>query len=79
MPKIMVSVPKRKFKLAVNRNLLKRKIREAYRLNKHLLSDEKLDRSYNFVFLFVSNKIESQETINESMKTILTHHLFINE
>lgn len=32
--RMMVSVPKRSFKRAVKRNLLKRRIREAYRLNK---------------------------------------------
>ena len=32
-----VSVPKRKFKQAVKRNLLKRKMREAFRINKHFL------------------------------------------
>ncbi len=35
--RIMVSVPKRHFKRAVKRNLLKRRIREAYRLQKELL------------------------------------------
>ena len=35
--RMMVSVPKRHFKRAVKRNLLKRRIREAYRLQKDLL------------------------------------------
>lgn len=36
--RIVVSVPKRLFKRAVKRNLLKRRIREAYRLQKELLA-----------------------------------------
>jgi len=35
-----VSVSKRNFKTAVMRNLIKRKMREAYRLNKYLLLDQ---------------------------------------
>ncbi len=36
--RILISVPKRNFKRAVKRNLLKRRIRESYRLNKQLLT-----------------------------------------
>lgn len=44
---ILISVPKRSFKKAVMRNRIKRRVREAYRLNKHLLNtDVKLQIAY---------------------------------
>jgi len=48
-----VSVSKRNFKNAVDRNYFKRVLRECYRLNKHLLYDN-LDKPYAMMF-FLSN------------------------
>ena len=41
--RLLVSVPKKLFKRAVKRNLLKRRLRESYRLQKSLLSATGID------------------------------------
>ena len=66
---IMVSVPKRHYKRAVDRNLLKRKIRESYRLNKELLSDALIPM--NITFIYVGKQSYSFDFINEKLILIL--------
>ena len=65
--KMGVSVSKKHFKLAVDRNYFKRVLRETYRLNKHLIL-ENIDKSYAIMFLYQSKDRLTYEEIN--LKTI---------
>ena len=61
--KMGVSVSKKYFKHAVDRNYFKRVLRETYRLNKYLLI-ENLDKPYAFMFFYQTKERLSYEEIN---------------
>jgi len=50
---VAITVSKRSFKQAPKRNLLKRRIREIYRLNKHLLYNDLNEREAQISFMIV--------------------------
>lgn len=64
-----VSVPKRLFKRAVDRNLLKRLIREAYRLNKKELYSLVLqkNRTLHLLIQYQHREIEDFRTIEKGV------------
>ena len=69
--RIMVSVPKRWFKRAVRRNLLKRRIREAYRTHKDLLPVSEKGGT-DLMFVFSSSQVEPFDVIREEVSVLLS-------
>jgi ribonuclease P protein component len=66
---VAISVPKKSFRLAVTRNIIKRRIREAYRKNKHLLYNclavENIQVA--FILIFRQNRIPDYQTTEKSV------------
>jgi ribonuclease P protein component len=71
--KVLVSVSKRRFKRAYKRNLLKRRIREAYRLNKHLIFPllEKNSVNIAIAFVYLPTEILPYNEIEKAMRATL--------
>ncbi|MGD0341913.1 MAG: ribonuclease P protein component [Bacteroidales bacterium] len=70
---VAFSVPKKGFRNAVTRNLLKRRMRESYRKNKYLLY-EQLEHSgicIAFIISFRHNSIASYSEIEKAMIEVL--------
>ncbi|MDX1942873.1 MAG: ribonuclease P protein component [Saprospiraceae bacterium] len=73
-----LSVSKKKFKRAVDRNRIRRLVREAYRLNKHILY-EKLteqqqatsDKQIALMVIYTGAEILSFEEIEKAMRELL--------
>ena len=65
--KVMVVAPKKSFKRAVDRNRLKRRMREAYRLHKDILPQSGLSIS----LLYVAKEIRSYKEIESAVVEIL--------
>ncbi|CAI2765981.1 ribonuclease P protein component [Flavobacterium collinsii] len=74
--KIGVSVSKKYFKKAVDRNYFKRVLRETYRLNKHFLLDN-IQEPYSLMFFYQTKDRLSYAEINT--KTIQLFEKFLQQ
>ena len=70
---VALSVSKKEFKLAVTRNLIKRRTREAYRKNKAILYDFLIASNKKIIFtmIFRDNSIPDYQTIEAAVKEMI--------
>ncbi|WP_375579107.1 ribonuclease P protein component [Marivirga tractuosa] len=68
---LLISVPKRKFKKAPNRNFIKRQVREAYRHHKNLIDPEKLNKNLRIAYIYTSDKKMPSNVLTKKLKKTL--------
>jgi ribonuclease P protein component len=68
---IVITVPKRNFKRAVDRNLLKRRIREAYRKNKGSLYSGISSKTFYLVLIYTGRSLVEYKEVEEKIIKLL--------
>ncbi|HEX7494916.1 MAG TPA: ribonuclease P protein component [Bacteroidales bacterium] len=70
---VAFSVSKRGFRLAITRNLIKRRMREAYRKNKNTLYDHLLSQNIKIAFVVIlrGNAVPDYLMIEKSIKEVI--------
>ncbi len=72
---VLISVPRKQWKRSVDRNFIKRLIREAYRTNKHNLYEtlEQQGKQLALALIFRGKHKPTLQDIEQDIKQVLTH------
>lgn len=72
--RVLISVSKRHFRHAVDRNHVKRQLREAYRLNKHILLDvlkKQPEREIDIALIWSDSRLYDSDVIAKRVRNLL--------
>lgn len=68
-PQFLASIPKKKLRHAVDRVRMRRLVREAYRLNRHLIPRE---LPIDIAFIYLADELQPYAAIERSVRKILS-------
>ena len=74
IPRFMITVPKKKIRTAVRRVLLRRRIREAYRLNRSILYNDSIsamNKGVEMAFIYLDKDVADYKLIELKMQDLL--------
>lgn len=71
--RVVFIVPKKKHRRANKRNTIRRRMREVYRLNKHVLYASLEDKKLDIMFVYLSNEVSEYPQIETVMRTLMEH------
>lgn len=70
---VLFSTPKKFHKRANRRNLLRRRMREAYRLNRNILTAAGKCGTADIALIYSSKEVHDYKTIENAIKRVLQH------
>lgn len=70
-----VSASKRNFKKAVDRNRIKRLLREVYRKNKYLIYESEHTKKHIFMFIYLGKRELDYHSLEDKMKVLIKKFL----
>jgi len=70
--RVLFAVSRKKFKRAIKRNLIKRRLRESYRLNKYIIYDQLnlIEKKINLALIYEENEIIDYKTIEKTVREV---------
>lgn len=68
-PQFLITVPKKRLRHAVDRVLMRRRIREAYRLSRHLIP---MHRRLDIAFVYVASGLTPYSDVERAMRRLLS-------